>query len=234
MEDAGPAGLAIGQATSRYPKRRRLAEQPKDRIVALPWSTKPGEERGASDKAAVRRVTRRTRASPSPEKASPGAVTYGAETPSSDSLRRSDRLHGIPKYQRGKESGRGPGSGSGPGLGPGPGPDPGPSKFSTINRANPIAGRESLHVEELQQRADQGTASRETSTTTSHSGNGHGKDKGNKAGAEDTKTYGGVKYERKQTGLFQGQLASKGAIITIDGEDYVEYRVLTKLRRGPT
>ncbi|RSL84762.1 hypothetical protein BHE90_014598 [Fusarium euwallaceae] len=49
-----------------------------------------------------------------------------------------------------------------------------------------------------------------------------------KAGSEDAKIYGGVKYERKANGPFMGKLVSQGNIITIDGEDYVEYRVLTK------
>jgi hypothetical protein len=49
------------------------------------------------------------------------------------------------------------------------------------------------------------------------------------AGApDDSKTFGGVKYERKQNGPFAGKLVSQGTIISIDGEDYVEYRVLTK------
>ncbi|KAI9158324.1 hypothetical protein HJFPF1_06316 [Paramyrothecium foliicola] len=49
-----------------------------------------------------------------------------------------------------------------------------------------------------------------------------------KAGAEDAKMYDGIKYERKATGPFMGKLVSQGTIINIDGEDYVEYRVLTK------
>jgi len=49
-----------------------------------------------------------------------------------------------------------------------------------------------------------------------------------KAGAEDAKMYMGIKYERKQNGPFVGKLVSQGTIISIDGEDYVEYRVLTK------
>ncbi|KAM4060106.1 tRNA splicing endonuclease subunit [Hirsutella rhossiliensis] len=49
-----------------------------------------------------------------------------------------------------------------------------------------------------------------------------------KGGAEDAKMYDGVKYERKPTGPFMGKLVSQGTIINIDGEDYVEYRVLTK------
>lgn len=49
-----------------------------------------------------------------------------------------------------------------------------------------------------------------------------------RAGAEDAKMHMGIKYERKQNGPFSGKLVSQGAILTIDGEDYVEYRVLTK------
>lgn len=49
-----------------------------------------------------------------------------------------------------------------------------------------------------------------------------------RAGGEDAKIFMGVKYERKQTGPFQGKLVSPGTILSIDGEDYVEYRVLTK------
>ncbi|KAI1329355.1 hypothetical protein F5Y16DRAFT_366620 [Xylariaceae sp. FL0255] len=45
---------------------------------------------------------------------------------------------------------------------------------------------------------------------------------------EDMKIYQGIKYERKQNGPWAGKLVSQGAILTIDGEDYVEYRVLTK------
>ncbi|RWA04804.1 hypothetical protein EKO27_g10301 [Xylaria grammica] len=49
-----------------------------------------------------------------------------------------------------------------------------------------------------------------------------------RAGIEDAKMHMGIKYERKQNGPFSGKLVSQGAILTIDGEDYVEYRVLTK------
>ncbi|EFY93965.1 hypothetical protein MAA_10574 [Metarhizium robertsii ARSEF 23] len=44
----------------------------------------------------------------------------------------------------------------------------------------------------------------------------------------DAKIHDGVKYERKATGSFMGKLVSQGTIIHIDGEEYVEYRVLTK------
>ncbi|CAI4212555.1 unnamed protein product [Parascedosporium putredinis] len=48
------------------------------------------------------------------------------------------------------------------------------------------------------------------------------------AGQDDAKIYNGIKYERKATGPFQGRFVSQGTIISIDGDDYVEYRVLTK------
>ncbi|KAI2610728.1 uncharacterized protein GGS25DRAFT_479560 [Hypoxylon fragiforme] len=44
----------------------------------------------------------------------------------------------------------------------------------------------------------------------------------------DVMLHQGVRYERKQTGPFKDKLVSQGTIINIDGEDYVEYRVLTK------
>jgi hypothetical protein len=45
---------------------------------------------------------------------------------------------------------------------------------------------------------------------------------------EEVKYYNGIKYERKQNGPFQGKLVSQAQILCIDGEDFVEYRVLTK------
>ncbi len=44
----------------------------------------------------------------------------------------------------------------------------------------------------------------------------------------EVKYHNGIKYERKQSGPFQGKLVSQAQILSIDGEDYVEYRVLTK------
>lgn len=49
-----------------------------------------------------------------------------------------------------------------------------------------------------------------------------------KGGSDEAKIYDGIKYERKATGPFMGKLVSQGTIINIEGEDYVEYRVLTK------
>jgi hypothetical protein len=45
---------------------------------------------------------------------------------------------------------------------------------------------------------------------------------------KEVKYHNGIKYERKQNGPFQGKLVSQAQILSIDGEDYVEYRVLTK------
>ncbi|KAG0646049.1 hypothetical protein D0Z07_8048 [Hyphodiscus hymeniophilus] len=45
---------------------------------------------------------------------------------------------------------------------------------------------------------------------------------------DEIKYHNGIKYERKQNGPFQGKLVSSAQILSIDGEDYVEYRVLTK------
>lgn len=47
-------------------------------------------------------------------------------------------------------------------------------------------------------------------------------------GPTDVKMYDRTKYERKASGPFAGTLVSQGTIINIDGEDYVEYRVLTR------
>ncbi|KAI0830446.1 hypothetical protein F5Y06DRAFT_206839 [Hypoxylon sp. FL0890] len=51
---------------------------------------------------------------------------------------------------------------------------------------------------------------------------------GNANANADVIMYGSIKYERKQSGPFKDRLVSQGTIINIDGEDYVEYRVLTK------
>lgn len=46
---------------------------------------------------------------------------------------------------------------------------------------------------------------------------------------EETKVYGDTRYVRKGAGPFQGRyVADTRKLITIDGEDYVEYRVLAK------
>lgn len=44
----------------------------------------------------------------------------------------------------------------------------------------------------------------------------------------DVMMHQGIKYERKSNGPFKDRHVSQGTIINIDGEDYVEYRVLTK------
>ncbi|PHH53853.1 hypothetical protein CFIMG_002774RA [Ceratocystis fimbriata CBS 114723] len=45
---------------------------------------------------------------------------------------------------------------------------------------------------------------------------------------DDAIMYGGIKYEKKKAGPFKDRHVSQGNIISINGEDYVEYRVLTK------
>ncbi|KAH6608056.1 hypothetical protein Trco_004369 [Trichoderma cornu-damae] len=85
-----------------------------------------------------------------------------------------------------------------------PAPGPGPS----------TNGRPRFHESEDMQRLNKVWARQETLRM--------------KAGAEDAKMYDGIKYERKANGPFMGKLVSQGTIINIDGEDYVEYRVLTK------
>ncbi|KAI8686900.1 hypothetical protein NCS56_00262000 [Fusarium sp. Ph1] len=85
------------------------------------------------------------------------------------------------------------------------------------------ARREIARAEAAQGRADRHAANREASWFWARQ-----ESLRMKAGSEDAKIYGGVKYERKANGPFMGKLVSQGNIITIDGEDYVEYRVLTK------
>ncbi|RSL86489.1 hypothetical protein CDV31_016394 [Fusarium ambrosium] len=46
---------------------------------------------------------------------------------------------------------------------------------------------------------------------------------------EDIKSYGGVDYTRRENEHVSGMLVSKGNNITIDGEDFVEYRVLARI-----
>ncbi|KAK4101075.1 hypothetical protein N658DRAFT_79202 [Parathielavia hyrcaniae] len=130
---------------------------------------------------------------------------------------------------------------------------PGPSA-AAIDRTNSLARREIARLEAVQARADMYAASREASLGPTAAaaaaaandgtvnGQHHFQDNVSRlnriweaqeanrirAGAEDAKMYMGVKYQRRQNGPFQGKLVSQGMIITIDGEDYVEYRVLTK------
>ncbi|KAJ9138679.1 tRNA splicing endonuclease subunit [Pleurostoma richardsiae] len=117
-----------------------------------------------------------------------------------------------------------------------------PSSVDAIERANHIARREIARVEAIQARNDQREASRDVASTRTGDNKILFQDhlsrlnkvwvsqEANrlKAGAEDAKIYMGIKYERKRNGPFEGKLVSQGTIISIDGEDYVEYRVLTK------
>ncbi|KID81064.1 hypothetical protein MGU_11549 [Metarhizium guizhouense ARSEF 977] len=74
-------------------------------------------------------------------------------------------------------------------------------------------GRISFHTSEDMQRMNRVWARQETLHMSS---------------SDRVKMYDGDKYERKVTGPFMGKLVSQGRIINIDGDDYIEYRVLTK------
>jgi hypothetical protein len=118
-----------------------------------------------------------------------------------------------------------------------------PPGSSILERTNDIARREILRVEAAAERAEQRNLNREQSAAPQATANKMqfqdnvqrlnkvwAAQEANrlKGGVEDAKIYMGVKYERKQTGPFEGKLVSQGTIISIEGEDYVEYRVLTK------
>ncbi|CVL08159.1 uncharacterized protein FMAN_14183 [Fusarium mangiferae] len=77
-----------------------------------------------------------------------------------------------------------------------------------------VNGRQQLHERDEMQRLDKVWARQESLRL--------------RTNAEDAKMYAGVKYERKTQGSFTGKLVSQGTIVNIDGEDYIEYRVLAK------
>ncbi|EWZ77739.1 hypothetical protein FOWG_17877 [Fusarium oxysporum f. sp. lycopersici MN25] len=77
-----------------------------------------------------------------------------------------------------------------------------------------VSGRQQLHERDEMQRLNKVWARQESLRL--------------RTNAEDEKMYAGVKYERKTHGSFTGKLVSQGILIKIDGEDYVEYRVLAK------
>lgn len=124
---------------------------------------------------------------------------------------------------------------------------------TTLERTNAIARREISRIEAAQNRTDRHAANREALLGNSASGSPNSSGLGGsnremfqenlgrlnrvwaaqeanrlRGGAEDAKIFNGIKYERKANGPFMGKLVSHGTIISIDGEDYVEYRVLTK------
>ncbi|KAF7891991.1 hypothetical protein EAF00_008293 [Botryotinia globosa] len=45
---------------------------------------------------------------------------------------------------------------------------------------------------------------------------------------DNVKIHDGIKYTRRQNGIFEGKHVGPPQLLNIDGEDYVEYRVLTK------
>ena len=114
-----------------------------------------------------------------------------------------------------------------------------PQSRDPLERTNSLARKEVARAQAAQTRADLRAASRETSTAANKNLFDQNIKQLNKvwaaqennrlrAESEDVKTHAGVRYERKQTGPFQGKLVSQGSLISIDGEDYVEYRILTK------
>lgn len=107
-----------------------------------------------------------------------------------------------------------------------------------VERTHEIARAEIARVEAVQMRADLRAANHEASTANRALLKEHAQRLNKvwisqetnrlKGDADDAKIHMGVKYERKHTGPFEGKLVSHGQIISIDGEDYVEYRVLAK------
>ncbi|KAF4461876.1 hypothetical protein FALBO_11321 [Fusarium albosuccineum] len=119
-----------------------------------------------------------------------------------------------------------------------------PTKRSTpltLTRLKDLAGLELSRVEDAQERADlqakwrrralnspTQTEGSEESSQLSRVPSNDGSWGTNEE--EITKSHGGIRYERKIQGPFTGNFVSPGSLITIDGEDHVEYRVLAKLR----
>ncbi|KAM0421341.1 hypothetical protein ACHAPT_010872 [Fusarium lateritium] len=110
-----------------------------------------------------------------------------------------------------------------------------------LQRIKDRADIEISRAEDAQERADLQIKWKRTTPTPSIAGEAHDKM------PQDTQTWpaqralqirpredaaynGDVVYQRKSHGPLLGKLASQGSVITIDGEDYVEYRVLAKLR----
>ncbi|KAI1135361.1 hypothetical protein F5Y05DRAFT_180374 [Hypoxylon sp. FL0543] len=126
-----------------------------------------------------------------------------------------------------------------------------PASTDPIERVQGYANREVARMEAVQMRTDRHQANRNAMANNSPTLNMHdtrrdfqenvqrinhvwraqenmrmGPPNGN--GNPDVIMHGSIKYERKQSGPFKDRLVSQGTIINIDGEDYVEYRVLTK------
>jgi hypothetical protein len=131
-----------------------------------------------------------------------------------------------------------------------------PPPPSALERTNDLARREIARIEAATARAEQRAQTRESYTSAAAAATGGSTTpsaelSANKAmfddnrsrlnrvwaaqeasrlraGTEDAIMVEGIKFERKQSGPFEGKLASQGSIISVDGEDYVMYRVLTK------
>ncbi|KAI8960664.1 hypothetical protein F5Y11DRAFT_261260 [Daldinia sp. FL1419] len=120
-----------------------------------------------------------------------------------------------------------------------------------IERVQGYANREVARMEAVQMRTDRHQASRNSLINPGNLMNAHDNRRdfdenilkmnqvweaqetmrmgpASRQGNGDVMMHQGIKYERKQNGPFKDRLVSQGTIINIDGEDYVEYRVLTK------
>ncbi|KAM4063487.1 hypothetical protein HRG_013996 [Hirsutella rhossiliensis] len=118
------------------------------------------------------------------------------------------------------------------------------ARLHVIERTSALARRELARAEAAQDRADRLALTREPingrtllheSEDTQHVNKVWARKESfrMKAYAEDAKMHDGVKYGRKSTGPFTGKFVSAGTIVHIDGEDYVEYRVLTTSLTSP-
>ncbi|KAK0385918.1 hypothetical protein NLU13_7093 [Sarocladium strictum] len=85
----------------------------------------------------------------------------------------------------------------------------------TAQQMQAAAGRPRFSMSESAQRLNNVWASQEASRVRA-------------TGDDNVRMYDGVKFERKEMGPFIGKLTSPGTLIQIDGEDFVEYRVLTR------
>ncbi|KAM5350133.1 hypothetical protein ACJ41O_006638 [Fusarium nematophilum] len=107
----------------------------------------------------------------------------------------------------------------------------------TLTRIKALAGHEIARAEHAQERADRHARWRERAANSARveevlyfnqaqSDQESTQTDGNINAAESRE---GIRYERKAKGPFTGKLVSQGIIVTIDGEEHIEYRVLAKL-----
>ncbi|KAF5250826.1 hypothetical protein FANTH_4017 [Fusarium anthophilum] len=120
-----------------------------------------------------------------------------------------------------------------------PHPAPAPHRTTGSTRLNNdkmermllVANHAIARLERAQERADRQAASRERAAAQAAAANIFDMAGNGRQHAEDTRMYAGVKYERKTHGPFTGKLVSQGTTININGENYIQYRVLRKRLR---